>query len=71
MVVLVIGMMGITSIVKTAIKASTDQRRLKLEEETKKFQYQKELLELEIRKEETYIKRLQEESKKYDRIIEQ
>jgi flagellar basal body-associated protein FliL len=41
----------------------------KSSDEVKKLQYQKELLELEIRKEELQIKRLEAESKSYDRLI--
>ncbi|MDR1400461.1 MAG: hypothetical protein LBJ41_11100 [Treponema sp.] len=37
--------------------------------ETKKLQYQKEILELELKKEELQIKRLEAESKQYDRLI--
>jgi beta-lactam-binding protein with PASTA domain len=37
--------------------------------EIEKMKYQKELLELEIEKEKVQIKRLEEENKKYDRII--
>jgi hypothetical protein len=68
---IVMGFVGITSLAGQAIKEHAKLQRFKLEEETKRMQYQKELLELEIKKEETYIRRLQEESKKYDRIIEQ
>ena len=37
--------------------------------EVMKLQYQKEMLELELKKEELQIKRLEAESKQYDRLI--
>jgi hypothetical protein len=43
-------------------------KRLKADVEKKR--YQKEILELEIRKEELHLKMLEEENKKYDRMIE-
>ncbi|MDR1400460.1 MAG: hypothetical protein LBJ41_11095 [Treponema sp.] len=51
------------------IRESINLKRIKLEEETKKLQYQKEILELELKKEELQIKRLEAESKQYDRLI--
>jgi hypothetical protein len=37
--------------------------------EVKKLQYQKEIMELELKKEELQIKRLEEENKKYDNVL--
>ncbi|MDR2537416.1 MAG: hypothetical protein LBC46_03825 [Treponema sp.] len=37
--------------------------------EVKKLQYQKEMLELELKKEELQLRRLEAESKQYDRLI--
>ncbi|MDR1324762.1 MAG: hypothetical protein LBK00_01860 [Treponema sp.] len=37
--------------------------------EVKKLQYQKEMLELELKKEELQLRRLEAESKHYDRLI--
>jgi beta-lactam-binding protein with PASTA domain len=45
---------------------STNKKR---KAEIEKMKYQKELLELEIEKEKAQIKRLEEENKKYDKII--
>ena len=42
----------------------------KKQAELEKLKYQKEVLELEIQKQTNEIKLLQEESKKYDRIID-
>jgi len=42
----------------------------KQKNDVEKLRYKKEILELEIRKEEAHIKLIQEENKKYDRIIE-
>ncbi|MDR3303426.1 MAG: hypothetical protein LBS86_03345 [Treponema sp.] len=66
---IVMGVTGITSIVKMAIGEYANLQRLKLEAETKRLQYQKELLELEVQKEALHIKRLEEENKKYDNIL--
>ena len=52
-----------------AMRENAHLKRIKLEEETKKLQYQKEMLELELKKEELQIKRLEAESKQYDRLI--
>ncbi|MDR2418918.1 MAG: hypothetical protein LBD79_07670 [Treponema sp.] len=41
----------------------------KSDNETKKLQYQKEMLELEVKKEELQLRRLEAESKQYDRLI--
>jgi flagellar biosynthesis/type III secretory pathway M-ring protein FliF/YscJ len=37
--------------------------------EMKKLQYEKEIMELELKKEELQIKRLEEENKKYDHLL--
>ena len=37
--------------------------------EVKKLQYQREMLELELKKEELQLRRLEAESKQYDRLI--
>ena len=42
---------------------------LKKEEELEKLKYQREILELEIKKQLNEIKMLEDESKKYDKII--
>jgi len=42
----------------------------KQKNDVEKLRYKKEILELEIKKEEAHIKLIQEENKKYDRIIE-
>jgi len=42
----------------------------KQKSDVEKLRYKKEILELEIKKEEAHIKLIQEENKKYDRIIE-
>ncbi|MCL2831950.1 MAG: hypothetical protein FWD78_02160 [Treponema sp.] len=55
-----------TTIINSARKNSINKRQTDLE----KLKYQKEILELELQKQQNEIKLLQEESKKYDRIIE-
>ncbi|MCL2479862.1 MAG: hypothetical protein FWF22_10190 [Treponema sp.] len=52
-------------IITSARKNSMHKRQTELE----KLKYQKEMLELELQKQQNEIKLLQEESKKYDRII--
>jgi hypothetical protein len=54
---------------KTILKFIGDQNRHKREMELEKLKYQKEMLELEIEKQRNEIKLLEEENRKYDRII--
>jgi hypothetical protein len=42
----------------------------KLKADVEKKRYEKEILELEVRKEEIHVKMLEEENRKYDRMIE-
>lgn len=42
----------------------------KIKTDVEKLRYQKEIIELEIKKEETHLKTIIEENKKYDRMIE-
>jgi hypothetical protein len=42
----------------------------KLKADVEKKRYEKEILELEVKKEEIHVKMLEEENKKYDRMIE-
>jgi cell shape-determining protein MreC len=42
----------------------------KLKAEVEKKRYEKEILELEVRKEEVHLKMLEEENRKYDSMIE-
>jgi Na+-translocating ferredoxin:NAD+ oxidoreductase RnfG subunit len=65
---------GIIAIVSTlviapAIVFSFIYKVTKNKQEIKKLQYQKEILELEVMKQNNQIKLLEEENKKYDRII--
>lgn len=52
-----------------AIVFSFILRLKKSEEEAKRLQYQKEMLELEVKKEELQLRRLEIENKQYDRLI--
>ena len=54
---------------KTLFRFIGDQARHKRETEMKKLQYQKEILELELEKQRNQIKLLEEENRKYDKII--
>ena len=42
----------------------------KIKAEVEKKRYQKEILELEIKKEELHLRMIEEENKKYDKMIE-
>jgi len=42
----------------------------KIRADVEKMKYQKEIMELELRTEETHLKSLVEENKKYDKLIE-
>jgi len=53
------------AIIKAVQKNSMHKRQIELE----KLKYQKEIIELEIEKQNTEIKFLEEENKKYDKII--
>ncbi|MDR1324764.1 MAG: hypothetical protein LBK00_01870 [Treponema sp.] len=69
--IVLISITGIISgaLIAPAIQENANLKRIKLEEETKKLQYQKEMLELELKKEELQLRRLEAESKHYDRLI--
>jgi hypothetical protein len=57
---------GLPAIVLTFIQKNIKNKR---ENEIEKIKYQKEILELEIEKENKHIKLLEEENKKLDKII--
>ena len=69
----IIGLMAVIGIFivlpKTLFRFIGDQNRHKRETELEKLRYQKEILELEIEKQRNEIKLLEEENRKYDRII--
>jgi cell shape-determining protein MreC len=54
---------------KTIVSFIGKNIKQKREVELEKIKYQKEILELEIQKQNNQIKLLEEENKKYDRII--
>ena len=58
------GVLGLTGMVFLFIN-----KMVKTDYEYKKLETQKEILELEIRKQDNQIRLLEEESKKYDKII--
>jgi hypothetical protein len=67
-------MTGIIAIVSTlviipSIALSFVYKIIKNKHDLKKMQYQKEILELEVEKQNNHIKLLEEENKKYDKII--
>ncbi|MDR2150498.1 MAG: hypothetical protein LBO67_06725 [Spirochaetaceae bacterium] len=67
---------GIIAIISTLVAApaivfSFIYKVAKNKQELKRLQYQKEILELEINKQNNQIKLLEEENKKYDKIINQ
>ena len=55
---------------QTILKFVGDNTRHRLEKEVEKLKYQKEILELEIEKENIHIKSLEAENKRLDRIID-
>jgi len=55
---------------KTIFRFITDERKHTREMEVVKLKYQKEILELELQKQRNEIRLLEEENKKYDKIIE-
>jgi hypothetical protein len=57
---------GLPAIILTFIRKNIKNKR---EHEIEKLKYQKEILELEIEKENKHIKLLEEENKKLDKII--
>jgi hypothetical protein len=68
------GMVEIIAIVSTLVIAPAIifgfiYKISKNKQDTKKLQYQKEILELEVQKQNNQIKLLDEENKKYDKII--
>ena len=54
---------------KTIFRYISDQNKHKRETELEKLRYQKEILELELEKQRNEIRLLEEENKKYDKII--
>ena len=54
---------------KTILGFIGDQAKHKKEMEVEKLKYQKEILELELEKQRNEIKLLEEENRKYDKII--
>ena len=54
---------------KTIFGYISEQKKHKREMEMEKLRYQKEMLELELEKQRNEIKLLEEENRKYDRII--
>jgi cell shape-determining protein MreC len=54
---------------KTIFRYISDQNKHKRQMEMEKLRYQKEILELEIEKQRNEIKLLEEENRKYDKII--
>jgi cell shape-determining protein MreC len=54
---------------KTIFRFVSDQNKHKRETEVEKLRYQKEILELELEKQRNEIKLLEEENRKYDKII--
>lgn len=59
-------LVGLPAIVFTFVNKNIKNKR---ENEIEKLKYQKEILELEIEKENKHIKLLEEENKKLDKII--
>jgi cell shape-determining protein MreC len=55
---------------RTILKFVGDNTRHRREKEVEKLKYQKEILELEIEKENLHIKSLEAENKRLDRIID-
>ena len=65
-----LAMIGIFIVLpKTIFRFIGDQAKHKREMEVDKLKYQKEILELELEKQRNEIKLLEEENRKYDRII--
>ena len=54
---------------KTIFQFIGDQAKHKRETEVEKLRYQKEILELEIEKQRNEIRLLEEENRKYDKLI--
>jgi hypothetical protein len=67
----IVGLVSVISIfvVLPGIIFFTSYMKKKARIELEKIQYQKEILELEIQKNETSLKMLEEENRKYDRLI--
>jgi len=67
----IIGIVAIISVfgIAPAILFSFLYKTTKDKHELKKMQYQKEILELEVEKQNNQIKLLEEENKKLDRVI--
>ena len=71
----IIGLMAVIGIFivlpKTILQFIGEQGKHTRETEVEKLRYQKEILELEIQKQRNEIKLLEEENKKYDRLIDE